>query len=276
MAETIAVVTGASRGLGRGTARALGSKGMVVYLTGRSAAALNEAAAEVTQAGGTGIAVVCDHGDDAQVQALFARIRAERGRLDLLVNNAAAVYPEELTQPGPFWEKALKLADMITIGLRSDYVAAYHAAPLMIETPASLIVNISFYGAVSYFVGPAYGAAKAGTDKMVHDMGIDFKDTDVSIVSLWPGYVRTDESKAIPDEYFPDGLRQILPEFESPEFTGLVIAALLKDPECKAFSGRTLIGAELGQRYGIKDIDGKQPRDWTAVMGEPASYFTAA
>ena len=275
LAETVAVVTGASRGLGRGTARALGSSAMVVYLTGRSGGPLYEAAAEVNKAGGTGIAVICDHGDDAQVQALFARIRAERGRLDLLVNNAAAVHHEELGRPGPFWQKALNLADMITIGLRSDYVTAYYAAPLMIETGTSLIVNISFYGAVSYFVGPAYGAAKAGTDKMVHDMGVDFKDTDVSIVSLWPGYVRTDEMKAIPDEMFPEGFRQILPEFETPEFTGLVIAALLKDPECKAFSGRTLIGAELGHRYGIKDIDGKQPRDWTAVMGEPASYFTA-
>lgn len=134
MTQTIAVVTGASKGLGRGAARGLGSKGMTVYLTGRSADGLAIAAAEVTKAGGKGIAVTCDHGDDAQVKALFDRVKSEQGRLDLLLNNAAAVYGEELGKPGPFYEKDLKLVDMINIGLRSDYVAAYYAAPLMIET----------------------------------------------------------------------------------------------------------------------------------------------
>jgi len=273
MTETVAIVTGASKGVGRGAARALGSKGMTVYLTGRTADALAAAADEVTKAGGKGIAVPCDHGDDAQVSALFDRVRKEQGRLDLLLNNAAAVYGEELSKPGPFYKKDLKLVDMIVIGLRSDYVAAYYAAPLMIETGKALIANISFYGAVSYFVGPAYGAAKAGTDKMVHDMAIDLHDTDLSIVSVWPGYVRTDEMKAIPDELFPPELQAILPEFETPEFTGLVVAGLLADPERKALSGKALIGAELGRKYGIQDIDGKQPRDWTDMMGRPATYF---
>lgn len=275
MSGRVALVTGASKGVGRGAARALGSKGMTVYLTGRSAEALKAAAAEVDAAGGKGIAVPCDHADDAQVKALFERIEREAGRLDLLVNNAAAVYGEELGKPGPFWEKDIKLVDMIVVGLRSDYVAAYYAAPLMIRTGASLIANISFYGAVSYFVGPAYGAAKAGTDKMVHDMAIDFAGTDVSIVSYWPGYVRTDESRAIPDEYFPPQLQAILPEFETPEFTGLVIVGVLEDPDRKALSGRALIGAEQARKYGIKDIDGKQPRIWDQEMGRPHTYFVA-
>jgi NAD(P)-dependent dehydrogenase (short-subunit alcohol dehydrogenase family) len=276
MTKTVALVTGASKGVGRGAARALGSKGMIVYLTARSEEALNAAAAEVTAAGGTGIAIVCDHRDDAQVKAVFERIEREQGRLDLLVNNAAAVYGQELATPGAFWDKDLKLADMLVVGLRSDYVAAYYAAPLMIRTGATLIANISFYGASSYFCGPAYGAAKAGTDKMVHDMAIDFAETDVSIVSYWPGYVRTDESKMIPDEYFPEPLRAMLPEFETPEFTGLVIAGLLADPERKALSGKALIGAELGVKYGIKDIDGKQPRSWSDAMGAPLTFFAAA
>jgi len=122
---------------------------------------------------------------------------------------------------------------------------------------------------------PAYGAAKAGTDKMVHDMAIDLKDTDLSIISYWPGYVRTDESKAIPDEYFPAEMQAILPEFETPEFSGLVLAALLEDPRRKALSGRALIGAELARDYGIKDLDGKQPRDWTETMGRPQRFFVA-
>jgi len=270
---TIAIVTGASRGVGRGVARALGAKGMTVYVTGRRRETLQAAAEEVTRAGGKGIAVQCDHRNDAEVKALFEQVGRDAGRLDLLVNNAAAVYPELLGAPGGFWEKDLKLVDMIVTGLRSDYVASYYAAPLMIASGRSLIVNISFYGAVSYFVGPAYGAAKAGTDKMTHDMAIDLKETPVSIVSLWPGYVRTDESKAIPDDMFPPELRAILPEFETPEFTGLVIAALAADPKLKSYSGRALIGADLGRTYGIKDIDGKQPRNWVDVMGSPASYF---
>ncbi|WP_068073473.1 SDR family NAD(P)-dependent oxidoreductase [Novosphingobium lentum] len=275
MTNTVALVTGASQGVGRGAARGLGSKGMTVYLTARNADGLKAAAAEVDAAGGKGIAVVCDHRDDAQVKAVFDRIEREQGRLDLLINNAAAVYGDELSKPGGFWEKDLKLADMIVVGLRSDYVAAFHAAPLMIRTGASLIANISFYGAASYFVGPAYGAAKAGTDKMVHDMAIDLAATDVAIVSYWPGYVRTDEFRAIPEEFFPEPLRAILPEFETPEFTGLVIAGLLADPERKALSGKALIGAELGLKYGIRDIDGKQPRTWTAEMGRPLDFFVA-
>ena len=275
MSKTIALVTGASKGVGRGAARALGSKGMTVYLTGRTKEALEACAKEVDAAGGKGIAIVCDHADDAQVKAVIDRIEKEAGRLDLLLNNAAAVYGEELGKPGPFWEKGLKLADMITVGLRSDYVAAYYAAPLMIRTGASLIANISFYGAVSYFVGPAYGAAKAGTDKMVHDMAIDFADTDVSVISYWPGFVRTDETRAIPEELFPDEFRKRIPLMETPEFTGLIIAAVLADPNRKALSGKALVGAEMAVKYGIKDIDGKQPPSWAKEMGSPLTYFVA-
>lgn len=275
MPGKIAVVTGASRGLGRGIARALGSKGMTVYLTGRNADELERAAAEVDAAGGQGIAVPCDHADDAQVQALFERIASEAGRLDLLVNNAAAVYPQELSAPGPFWEKDIKLAQMIDVGLRSNYIASYYAAPLMLKCAKALIANISFYGAVSYFHGPAYGAAKAGTDKMVHDMGIDFADTPVSVVSIWPGFILTDMIKALPEEHKTPQLKAMLPQFETPEFTGLVIAALLDDPDLKSQSGKALIGARLGKNYGIADIDGKQPRDWSDMQGEPLEFFIA-
>jgi NAD(P)-dependent dehydrogenase (short-subunit alcohol dehydrogenase family) len=248
---------------------------MTVYVTARDKAKLADAAREVTAAGGEGIAVVCDHADDRQVKALFDRIGSEQRRLDLVVNNAAAVYPMEVMKPGGFWQKDLNLVDMIAVGLRSDYVACYYAVPLMIETGSSLIANISFYGAVNYFTGPAYVAAKAGTDKMTHDMGIELRDTPVSIVSVWPGFVLTDMFKELPQDLLSPALRALLPEFETPEFTGLVIAALLDDPELKTISGKTLIGAELGRKYGIKDLDGKQPRDWTAIMGRPHTYGSA-
>ena len=271
----IVVVTGASRGLGRGIARAFGSKGAVVYVTARTEAALADTVREVAENGGTPVAVGCDHRDDAQVAALFARVRTEQNRLDILVNNAAAVYPDMLRAPGPFWEKPLQLVDMIDVGLRSNYVASYYAAPLMAEARRGLIASISFYGAVSFFHGAAYGAAKAGTDKMTFDMAVDLQPYGVSALSIWPGFIRTEAVAAIPEDQVPPELAQLWPLFERPEFTGLVIDALYNDPELSALSGQALIGAELGTRYGIKDLDGKQPVSFRATMGAPAQPFVA-
>jgi NAD(P)-dependent dehydrogenase (short-subunit alcohol dehydrogenase family) len=277
--NVVAVVTGASRGLGLGIARALGAKGATVYLTGRAsgstagANALKEAAEEVTAAGGSGIAIFCDHSNDEDVEKAFAQIAKESGRVDILVNNAAAVYQEDLVMPGSFWEKPLRLADMITVGERSNYVASYYAAPLMLENQRGLIVNVSFYGAVSYFHGAAYGAAKAGTDKMARDMAVDLKPHNIACVSIWPGFILTEELKAIPVEMLPPDLAQNLPNFETPEFTGLVIARLYNDPKRMEQSGKILIGAEMGLQYGIKDSDGKQPPSYREMMGSPNSAF---
>jgi NAD(P)-dependent dehydrogenase (short-subunit alcohol dehydrogenase family) len=270
----VVVVTGASRGLGRGIARAFGSKGATVYLTGRAVdGSLEQAAAEVDARGGRGIAVACDHRDDEQVRALFGRIRKQSTLLDILVNNAAAVYPEALLAPGGFWEKPLRLVDMVDVGMRSNYVASYFAAPMMVEAKRGLIVNISFYGSVSYFHGAAYGAAKAGTDKMTHDMAVDLAPHGVSAVSLWPGFIMTDALARMPPDRVPEDLRAMLPQFEKPEFSGLVIDALYRDPQLRGLSGKALIGAELGELYGVKDIDGKQPISYRNTMGSPAQPF---
>jgi NAD(P)-dependent dehydrogenase (short-subunit alcohol dehydrogenase family) len=271
--KDIAVVTGASRGLGRGIARALGSRGFTVYVTGRSGDELERAAAEVTAAGGRGVAARCDHRSDEQVKALFDRIRSDSGRLDILVNNAAAVHPRDLATPGPFWQKPLHLVDMIDVGLRSNYVAAYYAAPLMIETGGGLLAHISFYGAVAYFHGPAYGAAKAGTDKMSFDLAVDLRPYNVASVSIWPGFILSDMLKSFPREQLPPSVAASLPNFETPEFTGLVIERLWRNPERMALSGETVIGAELGLRYGIKDLDGKQPITYEEQMGKPSDRF---
>jgi NAD(P)-dependent dehydrogenase (short-subunit alcohol dehydrogenase family) len=273
MSQKIAMVTGATRGLGRGMARGLASRGHVVAVTGRDEAALAQVVREIEAAGGTGIAIACDHRDDEAVERAFATL-AERtgGRLDLLVNNVAAVYGQELVAPGGFWEKPLKLADMIAIGLRSSYVAAWHAAPLMVAAGRGMIANISFYGAVSYFHGPAYGAAKAGTDKMAADMAIDLAPHGVSVVSFWPGFILTDAVRAMPPEMIPAELRAALPHWETPEFSGLVLDRLAEDADLAALSGQALIGAELGERYGIRDTDGKQPISYRATMGAPAVF----
>ncbi|MGW8205144.1 SDR family NAD(P)-dependent oxidoreductase (plasmid) [Sphingomonas bisphenolicum] len=275
MSEKIVLVTGATRGLGRGMARGLASRGHVVAVTGRDQAQLAAVVEEIEQAGGKGIALLCDHRDDDAVERAFAHL-AERtdGRLDLLVNNAAAVYGPELVAPGGFWEKPLRLADMIAVGLRSSYVAAYHAAPLMAAAGRGLIASISFYGAVSYFHGPAYGAAKAGTDKMTADMAVDLAPHGVSVVSFWPGFILTDAVKAMPPEMIPEELRAAMPHWETPEFSGLVLDRLAQDPELPALSGQALIGAELGERYGIRDTDGKQPLSYRATMGAPTPFMS--
>ncbi|HWW73502.1 MAG TPA: SDR family NAD(P)-dependent oxidoreductase [Duganella sp.] len=275
MDRPVAVVTGASRGLGRGIARALGGSNFVVYLTGRDLNALTSAAKEVTAAGGHGIAIQCDHGDDEHVRAAFERVREESGRLDILVNNAAAVDAKNLTTTGGFWQKPLALADMMDVGLRSHYVAAYHAVPLMINTGGALIAQISFYGAVSYHCGPAYGAAKAGTDKMSFDMAAELSAVDVAAVSIWPGLVLTDELKSIPEQHLSASARASFAQFERPEFTGLIIERVWRDPGRMALSGATLIAAELGKRYGVEDIDGKAPISYAESKGSPSNRFLA-
>ena len=269
----IAVVTGATRGLGRGIARALGSKGATVGVTGRDTKALADVCAEIEAQGGKALAIFCDHKDDTQVEAAFAQVKRDLGGIDILVNNAAAVYGEELVAPGPFWEKPLRLAEMIDVGLRSNYVAAWHAAPMMAAAGKGLIASISFYGAISYFHGAAYGAAKAGTDKMMADMAVDLAPHGVAAISYWPGFILTDAVKAMPPEMIPEELRAMLPHWETPEFSGLVIDALYRDWK---LSGQTLIGAELAERYGIVDLDGKQPISYRATMGAPHMPFTPA
>ena len=272
----VAVVTGATRGLGRGIARALGSKGATVGVTGRDREALADVCSEIETQGGKALAIVCDHKDDAQVETAFAQVKRDLGGIDILVNNAAAVYGEDLVAPGPFWEKPLRLAEMMDVGLRSNYVAAWYAAPMMAAAGKGLIASISFYGAISYFHGAAYGAAKAGTDKMMADMAVDLAPHGVAAISYWPGFILTDAVKAMPPEMLPEDLRAMLPQWETPEFTGLVIDALSRDKKLMEMSGQALIGAELGERYGIVDLDGKQPISYRTTMGAPHMPFTQA
>lgn len=270
----VAIVTGASRGAGRGIAIALGRHGCIVYVTGRSEKAgdhplpgtIFETAAAVTAAGGTGIAVRVDHGDDAQVQALIEQVTREQGRIDILVNNAAAVY-DELTTPGHFWEKPLKLVDMLDVGLRSGYVASYYAAPVMTAQRHGLVIFTSASGSVHYVFGPAYGAHKAGLDKLAADMAVDFKDFNVAALSIWMGALLTDRLRMV-IAADPEKFAYLESTTETPEFTGHVIFALYNDPDLMSLSGQTVIGAEMAVKYGITDEGGRQPpsyRDMYAI-----------
>jgi NAD(P)-dependent dehydrogenase (short-subunit alcohol dehydrogenase family) len=271
---TIAVVTGASRGAGKGIAIALGQSGATVYVTGRSrqptdspdGGTITETAALIDEAGGRGIPMPVDHANDEAVADLFAQVGRDHGRLDILVNNAAKVLDPA---PGGFWERPLETADLLTVGLRSHYVASFHAAPLLIANGRGLIVNTGHYGAVSYHQGgPAYGAQKAGADKLAADMAKELRPFNVAAVSIWMGGLDTERARvhiaALEPEARPTTKR------ESPEFTGRVIAALYAAGDLMDYSGRTLIGAELGAQLGVTDIDGSTPPSHRSTLGAPA------
>lgn len=261
--KPVAIVTGGSRGAGRGIAIGLGAHGCTVYVTGRSETAgdaslpgtIYETADAVTAAGGRGIAVRVDHADDAQVKTLVERVEREQGRLDILVNNAFATH-DQLTTPGNFWEKPLALGDTLTVGVRSSYVASYYAAPIMVRQRRGLMIFTSSSGAVHYVFGPAYGAHKAAMDKFAADMAVDLKDYNVAALSIWMGALLTERVKALMTAD-PEKFRHL--QLETPEFTGHIIWALYNDPQLMEQSGRTLIGAEVAVKYGIRDLDGRQP-----------------
>lgn len=272
LAEKVAVVTGGSRGVGKGIALGLGEAGATVYVTGRTTQEGTDVenlggtvfgtAEEVTALGGKGIAVVCDHSDDAQTEKLFQQVKEESRHLDILVNNAWGGYERmehdgEFTWLKSFWEQPLWRWDaMFDGGVRAAYVASAFAARMMVEQQSGLIVNISFWAAQKYMANVGYGAAKAAVDKMTADMAHEAEKFNIAVISLYPGLVRT-ESVMRAAEYFD------MSNSESPQFTGRVIAALAADPNVMKKSGKVLVVAQEALEYGIRDIDGKQPKPVT-------------
>lgn len=280
MSTSVALVTGATRGAGKGIAIGLASQGMTVYITGRSKSeatatlkgevlrgTLDDTVVAIDSAGGKGIGIVCDHADDAATRAVIEQIETEQGRLDILVNNAAAIH-DNLIDPGGFWEKPLELVDILEVGLRSSYVASYYAAPIMIRQGSGLITFTSSFGSACYMHGPAYGAQKVGYDKLAADMAVDFEDTGVAAVSLWLGPLLTERTEVVlrhRGEQYDDFMAMA----ETPEFNGRVIHALASDPALMEKSGQTLVTAELAIEYGLTDEGGKQPPSYREMLGDP-------
>lgn len=272
----VAVVTGASRGIGRGIALALADEGATVYVTGRTVTpgtaplpgTVGETAAEVDKRGGKGIAVQVDHADDAQVAALFEQVKREQGRLDLLVNNAIAI-PATMTDRVPFWEKPIGNWEMADVGLRSNFTAAWHAAHIMVPQGSGLIVALSGYVGVTYTYDVIFGTVKSATDRMARDMAIELKPHNIASLSLWQGFTYTERAtenlKTVP------GMASQLNSAvgSSVEFPGRVIAALAKDPAVMKRSGGTFINAELAQEYGVTDVDGRTIPSLRAERGAP-------
>ncbi len=260
-ARRVAWVTGASRGVGRGIAVALGRAGWVVYVTARSSAAgrtghlpgtVEATADAVAAAGGQGVAVVCDHRDDAAVADVAARIGTDHGGLDLLVNNAWGGY-ERLNAGAweewnaPLWQQPLELFDaMFTGGVRAHYVALALCAPLLITRPGSLVVTVSVAipEAGQHGFGAAYAMAKTADDRLALAAATQLRQHSVASVALHPGWVRTEGVLQFAE-------RLDLAGSQSPEGVGRVIAALADDPDLLSLTGQQVTVAALADRYGI-------------------------
>jgi dehydrogenase/reductase SDR family protein 1 len=272
--NAVCLVTGASRGIGRGIALALLAEGARVHVTGRTitdaqaaihpqlTGSLDGLVAEAQSLSGTLTVHVCDHADDTDTERAVAEIIAAEGHIDILVNNAWPGYEnmvegDDFTWIRPFWEQPMWRWDsMIDVAVRAAFVAARAAAPSMVARQSGLIVNISFWAAQRYDGNAIYGIAKAAADKMAADFAHDLRAHGVAAIALYPGLVRT-EAVLRNAEYFD------LSNSESPQFIGQVISGLWRDAGLMEKSGRVHVAAALAQEYDISDIDGKRPTPLT-------------
>jgi NAD(P)-dependent dehydrogenase (short-subunit alcohol dehydrogenase family) len=261
----VAVVTGASRGIGKGIALALGEAGATVYVTGRSDAGgtteglpgtVRATAEAITQRGGQGVAVCCDHTVDAEVEALFARVKQEQGRLDLLVNNVWGGYEQfdwsHFT--APFWEQPLRhWSGMFESGVRAHLVATQLAVPLLLANRRGLIIHTTAWDRDRYLGNLFYDVAKAAVNRLAFGMARELQAHHVAVVALAPGFVGTERVLAA----FA-GAGRVPENLESPEYIGRAVVALAADANVMARSGRVLTVGQLATEYGFTDIDGRQ------------------
>lgn len=272
----VALVTGATRGLGKGIAVGLGEAGATVYITGRTLnpeteqpGSLRDTQAAVEQAGGVCIPVQVDHSDDEQVRELFEQIdREQNGQLDLLVNNAFAGVSAIAEASGqPFWKHDPSLWDAVTnVGLRSHYVASLFAARMMSQRKQGLICTISSWGGMSPIFGAAYGVGKAACDRLAAECALELKADNITSVAIWPGIVGTEQFTKFADqmsaEAAADPQTSVMRDrynWETPLLTGRVIAALAGHPHPQQLTGKVQVVAEVAQQYKIKDQAGNLP-----------------
>jgi dehydrogenase/reductase SDR family protein 1 len=268
LSGAVALVTGGSRGIGKGIACELAANGATVYFTGRSTVedatrpgTIGRTADEIAEAGGRGIPMRCDHHVDADVAEVFERIQKDEGRLDILVNNATAEMGSMVGKRA--WELPLELwDDVIGVGLRSYYVATVHAARMMAAQRSGLIVNVSSHGSREYLMGVIYGVGKAGVEKLTTDFAKELDEFGVSVISIWPGMVKS-ENRLVNAVREADGRLTLfgldLQFAETPAFPGRAVVALAKDDASMERSGKAFWVADLARDYGFTDVDGTIP-----------------
>ncbi len=268
--DKVAIVTGASRGVGKGVALGLAERGATVYVTGRTVSdvhlpeffkgtTIHETARAVDQLGGIGIAHRCDHSKDDEVRQLFERVQQEQGKLDILVNNAWSG-ADHVMAPyfanTKFWEQPITMFDdFYKVGLRSAYLASQYAAKIMSDQGSGTIANISFYSASQYWINISHGLFKAATDKLTSDAAYELRPFGVKVFSIYPASVRT-EGMIEAAKHIPT---LDVEKMETPLFVGRCIAALVMDEHAIENSGKALKTGEIALQYGFTDIDGKQP-----------------
>lgn len=294
LAGKVCIVTGATRGIGKGIALQLGEKGAKVYITGRTldppkgskvGGSLRDTAEEINAKGGQCIPIQCDHSKDDDIQRLFDQVKRENdGQLDILVNNAySAVNAIFSSLDIKFWDQPVSMWDTVNnVGLRNHYICSVYAARMMVPRKRGLIVNISSGGGLRYLFNAAYGIGKEACDRMAADCGHELYSSNVAFVSLWPGAVGTEEvltklgdfnknSTPVPKGAAPPGVRdskamfQMFQNGETPEFAGMCIAALAGDPSIMKKSGKILLTYDLGQEYALQDKAGHSPMDICSV-----------
>ena len=261
----IALVTGASRGVGRGIAQELGAAGATVYVTGRSTSDdetieqlggnVNSTAALVSDSGGTGIPVRCDHTIDSEVEGLFERIRNEQGRLDILVNNVWGGYERFGDEDfgAPFWEQPMsRWSLMFDAGVRAHYVASCLAVPLMLSKTNGLIINISAGDEGKYRGWVMYDTAKEAVDRMAFALSQELREHGIAALALHPGLTRTERV-----ERFASSEERATSE--SPRYAGRAVVALATDRDVMRRSGGAYKTGQLAREYGFTDVDGTKP-----------------
>ncbi len=271
----VALVTGASKNIGKGMALEVGAAGAVTYVTARTLddapgaiGSLRRTVAEIEAAGGKAIAMACDHTNDAEVEAVFDRIREDQGRLDLVVNVASPDFSEMVGVP--FWEIPFKhISACLDIGPRSDYVTTALAARMMVPQGSGVVINISSHGAKQHLLSVPYGVGKGGIDKLTQDAATELRAHGVAVVSLWPGLVLT-EGLLAGVVVAEDGTRTLhgldISFGETPKFNGLAVVALASDPKILEKSGGSYWSSGLAREYGFAEDDGHLPPEIEGIQ----------